>query len=915
MHAQSNKKRFEDKIDAFFDKNYALICAPIIVLVLYMVALAIYGVYPFGNKYTAASYDLSAQICPFIEHIFDVIDGKSTLTYSYAIIGGADVTGSFLYFFISPFSFLFLIFGDGKVAYASSIVMMCKLAAVAFAGTWFAKKLFKDIPDYICVAVGVVYTYCGYMFVSNTYINWVDFLIYMPFAAGAFKHYVETGKFLPFSIVVACCIYTCFSIACFSLFTVFPALIGYGVICVEKERRNKFIAYLCLAFLVAILIALPVLVPALMAFMGGARGGSLFESFWYGYEKNTDGTYGAFINSEFIEAITNKLYAKSSYILSDSIFVILTLVWFTRSRLQTPFSRFMLLAGVMTLLPVFVDEAMLLMNMGSYMSYALRFGFLNALFFLGGACLALEGISFKKDCAFDGSRLLKPLKEIPIHPLHSDEPVIIVGDFTDEGGMYELNPEVRKKKRRVLWICKWGMLALGAVAALVFAFMNLQGGIKAIWAIFTDNETILNSIGSFAGRFAHSLGGMEVVILFFTVLAVVAGLGILLVALKKLSPRVLSLILVAVVGFQVVFYNNMLVAGNRSTQHVAVGHYQTLSAELNSRDDTYFRVKDYGKMVSDGDGNQYRTDCWTSCIPFSGNSNAFSVFSSVIAAENFATFELFGYQSNKKNNYKSTHNSGRTNKCEAFGDSFLGYKYFFVPKSQIETVEALSYVKPEMVENEQGESVHLQSGDYYVYRNEIVFPLGYRVQSGEFRYTHEDISANRLQNQAALYNYLSGNEVDRVTTELAVKLSKDLHKRAADVEVSAGQIKATVTAKKGENLLLNFVASKAYKVTVNGKEAKLVDNDLKFLVVELEEGYNEVVFTYSSPYVKYMAVGTGFSLLSLCLVALVLKKTRLMDKLSGVVSWLGILLAVAVVGFFMILPCSAFALKLFTLLR
>ena len=147
-----------------------------------------------GDKYTAASYDLSAQICPFIEHLFDVFDGKSTLTFSYAIVGGADVTGTLLYFFVSPFSFLFLIFGDGKVAHASSIVMLCKMSSIAFAGTWFAKKLFNGIPDYLCIAIGVVYAYCGYTFVSNTYINWMDFLIYLPFTVAAFRRFVLERK-------------------------------------------------------------------------------------------------------------------------------------------------------------------------------------------------------------------------------------------------------------------------------------------------------------------------------------------------------------------------------------------------------------------------------------------------------------------------------------------------------------------------------------------------------------------------------------------------------------------------------------------------------------------------------------------------------------------------------------------------
>ena len=247
------------------------------------------------------------------------------------------------------------IFGDGRVAYASSIVMLCKLMTIAFAGTWFAKKLFNGIPDYLCIVVGVVYAYCGYTFVSNTYINWMDFLIYLPFTTAAFKHFVKTEKFLPFAILVACCIYTCFSIACFSLFTVFPALIAYGLLCVEKERRNKFIAYLCLAFVVAILISLPVLFPALGAYSVSGRGGGLFDNLWYGFTVNsTTGNPENFNSSNFIDTYSESVYRTWSYILSDSVFVVLTLVWFYRKGLKDGFAKFMLVAGVLTLLPTLV---------------------------------------------------------------------------------------------------------------------------------------------------------------------------------------------------------------------------------------------------------------------------------------------------------------------------------------------------------------------------------------------------------------------------------------------------------------------------------------------------------------------------------------------------------------------------------
>ncbi len=893
--AKPNTNRFV----AFLRRNWALFFAPLIVGALYIYALCFYEVYPFGNKYTAASYDLSAQIAPFIEHLFDVFDGKSTLTFSYAIVGGADVTGTFLYFFVSPFSFLFLIFGDGKTAHASSIVMLCKLMTIAFSGTWFAKKLFRGIPDYLCAAIGVVYAYCGYTFVASTYINWVDFLIYVPFAVGAFRRFVQTGKFLRFSILVACCIYTCFSIACFSLFIVFPTLVIYGLLCVEKERRSNFIAYLVVAFFVAIALALPVLFPAFGATAVSGRGGGLFENLWKGFAQNSaTGELGSFNSSTYMDSYSQSLYRKWSYIVSDSVFVILTLIWFYRKGFKDKFAQFMLVAGILTLLPLLVDESMNLLNMGSYMSYALRFGFLNAAYFLGGACLCLESLCYKPFAAYDGSSLLAKLPEredgeTPPKSLEEEK----------EGGRYALKKVFRKENKGVfIWSTVLTVLCVG-----IFAFL--------FWFISEDNYRVAlkwfnSKTSNFSSSFAHSLGGMEVVVVPFIAVVVAAVLCGFFVGGKKVSVRLVSVLLVCIVGLQVFFYNGHLVLGNTSTQHVRMSSYQILNEELNRREDGYFRVKDYNDKL-------------TACAPFTGNSNSFSVFSSVIDADNFVAFQLFGYKGNGKNSFKSAHNRDKKNRSDEFGDSFLGYKYFISTQFSIEK----DYVKPvpkldengEPVLTKDGKPVQLRHGDLYVYENTIVFPLGYRVQREGFTFAVPNVnnSTNRRKNQEALYEYLRGKELvgSYVTPSIATELSSYLHGRAADVTVSAGKITAKVTAEAGESLLLNFVAVKGYEVTVNGKKASLIENDLKFLQVALEEGENEVTFSYSSPYVGYAALGVGAGIVMLLAVAFVVKRTKWVEKCAPVLKWAGVSVSAAIIGFFMLYPTGVFLIKVVEMLK
>ena len=907
------KLGFIDKLSAFVDRNYTMIFAGIITAFIYFLASFMYGVYPFGNRYTAASYDLSAQICPFIEHVFDVFEGKSSLFYSYAIAGGADVCGTFLYFFISPFSLLFLLFGDGMVAHTSAIVIGLKLATIAIVGTWFAKKQFSAIPDYLCIIVGIVYAYCGYTFVSNTYINWMDFLIYLPFAIAAFIKFVQTGKFWTFSILVACCIYTCFSIACFSMFLAFPILVGYGLICVEKSQRKIFLTRLCVAFVVAIVMALPVLLPALAAYTSSGRTGGLFENFWYGFSFKSNGEISAFNKEYFLEKVTEAAYRKWSYIFSDTAFLALTVIWFIRTRLKTPFSKFMLLAGVITLIPVAFDEAMLLMNMGSYMSYALRFGFLNAVYLLGGACLGLDGICYTHAKAHDGTQL----KCIPLFVQKTDEEE----NKTDEG---KPNKKAIKMKDPICGSFPW-LIVFAVIAVIAFFFLLwfiTSNHFINFWNAVTDNSTILEGMDGFASSYAHSLGGFEVIIIPCIVVLVAFLLGALLIWRKQAGVKLISYFLVALVCTQVVFYNNQLVVGNSSTQHVDLGAFQTLSATLNemNTDDEgkleYFRIKDYGDEL-------------TATAPFTGETNSFSVFSSVIDADNFIIGELFGYEGNFKNTLKSAHNWGKGNRSDEFGDSFLGYKYILVreqDKKGFDENEIMKkYVSPLMVKNEQGEDVHLSSGEYYIYENEIVFPTAFKVEDGEYRFVkpNEGNSDYRASNQRALYEFLRGKTLEEmrgptgsssssfVTPETARELSEYLwdEKAATNVDVGAGKIRAEVTASAGECLMLSFVASDGYRVFVNGKETQLVDNDLKFLCVQLEEGENVVEFVYKSPYGKHMLVGLLFAVLGLAAIYLLVEKTKAVEMFSTLISRLGIFVAVAVTVFFMLYPTVVSILK------
>lgn len=821
-------------------------------MALYLFFVFVAKIYPFGER-SIASYDLSAQIAPFIEHFFDVFKGRSTLFYSNALGGGADMFGSLVYFVVSPFSPLFLVFGEGMVAEATVLVLGLKLGVIAWIGAWFATHLFT-IERPVCLCIGVLYTFCGYTFVANTYINWLDFLMYMPFCVWAFKKFLQTGNFWPFSALMAACVCTSFSIACFAMLTVYPALVFYVIFNKDKKEILPFIACVSLAFVCALLIALPVWVPALLAYMRAGRGSGELLS---GVFSCLDGW--KLDGKEYTEKLASSLEAKVTYILADIVFVIGTVFYFCRSKLKNGLSKFMLVTGLLTLIPVFVDECMLLLNMGSYLSYALRFGFLNAIYFLGGACLGIDGLK-----------------------------------------LCEKEEKVGAGTRR-----KWIVPAIycfifGALFVAMALFFG--GNYHTKVSVWFKNDSVATAIRQFAGRFAHSIGGIFAIGIFSAGVALILVTGIVLVVKKKLPIRILSFFGAAIVVMQGVFFSELLVAGNLSTQNIRFGDYAAMAQTLRERDDGLYRVRDYS--------NNYSSN-----ICFEGETLVATSFSSMMDKNNFAAAMMFGYSGNGKN-------IARGNGGVILGDCVLGYKYLLVDASKNDgsdkaTADSKSWYDPVMVDVD-GKQEHLciqsrpgVSDAVYVYENDRVFPMTFVVDSGEFRFVAKNTSENRKKNQLAFYHYLAGSdEVETVTGSNIMTLSEKLWADCGELSLDKNTITVSVNTKEsGKFLMIPFVALDGFTATVNGRAAQVLDNDIKFLCVALDAGANTVVFTYQSPYGTYILLSLLMAVAAVLLVVVILKRTKLFQRLEKAIGGLGVAVTCVVLGFFFTFPMCVFGVK------
>ena len=906
-----------------------LSCAVIFVFIslVFAVALKVNGIFPVG-KSVMSSYDMLAQVAPFIEHFFDVIDGKSSLFYSFSIAGGADVFGTLAYCCISPFTFVFLLFGKGNVYYGTSIVLPLKIICIGISAYVYLRKRFKNLSPLWRIALSLSYAFCGYLYVSNTYINWVDILIYVPVLAWGFRKLVKTGQKGTFIVGLCLIIYTCFSIACFSLLIIYPLAIAYCYIVVPKAEQRKTIVDLVLALCLAVAFSLPVLIPALYAYLVSGRSSGLF-------------------NGLFGELKPDPLYYKISYIFTDGLTLFFTFAYLVKNGVKRPIDRFLLLAALITLMPILCDECCIVLNFGSYNSYAMRFGFLNGFYFLFVAAKFLNGFATEKAGAAE-SRTEAGEKT----------------EHISDGEMLVQKPSADNKFLKIFFPVSLAVLCIGALVGGYFLCVAAQGDKIEKW---------------FSSRFAHSLGGLEVTAIVFGIVAIIALYGTFLIKNKKIDRRFFAIIMLVIVCGQSAFYTENLVYGNKkeTTDFDRIG-----------------MLTDFVKTTDDGEYSRIKMkqDYLTADMPFTLHTQAYSVFSSVIDDKNYAPARFFAYGGNGSNTIKSYYGT-------FFGDCILGNRYYISNSSSVERnyTEVVGY-------DVDKNGNKLDTGDYRLYKNNYAFPNAFVVggragdfdtddfkngnlydkysvlvkalggkeatvdvatspirvsalEDGAYRlsYTRNELGnyfvvldfgdktpakyslgsgENKYDvenNSVCLYKFgsnystftlyfddatLTADDVRNgvslccITDETVKAISAEAQARTGKLTLSAGKISVTASAEEGEYLFLNYIALSGHRATVNGKVVDIDDNLLGFMLIPLENGENSVVVSYSSPYVKYSVFGLIAALLVGFAYFILTKKTNIFGGgFAKVIHIAALALCAVVVAIFMVFPLGVFVYK------
>ncbi len=191
----------------------------------------------------------------------------------------------------------------------------------------------------------------------------------------------------------------------------------------------------------------------------------------------------------------------------------------------------------------------------------------------------------------------------------------------------------------------------------------------------------------------------------------------------------------------------------------------------------------------------------------------------------------------------------------------------------------------------------------------------YKYKNASYTATIKDYTNKLTAEDVQKYCKVYGVDINSVySPDTDGSLYNEVWKHKVDYRISGGDtFNLNVNAEGESYLFLNYVKLDGHTATVNGKKAEFIDNGLGMMLLPLEDGENQIVISYRTPYIKYAVYGLIGGLLLILAVTLILKSVKAYRFVSGVVYYAALLLFLAVTGFFFIYPFALFFVKLIKL--
>lgn len=348
------------------NKNYLYFTISIIITLIIGAIYYSKGLYPFGDN-SIAYGDMVQQTAPFYYKFYDIVKGNSSVFFDLNISMGFNSYNTILTYFLSPFSYIILLFRRENILQAINIVFMFKIVFCGLSCIWMLKKLFKSLSEFGIVLLSLLYAFNSYNLIMYQIINWLDIVIIFPVFLVALKMLLDNKKMRLYIITLS--IIICFSYQIAFMVLIFTLLISlvYSISYVNKTERTSRIFILGISTIISVFITLPKTLPAVMQTFSSTR---------------TPETI-----SNILSSGTSYMYDKQAFLFSLAVICPILVLLITKYKYEKRILIVGISALIFTLIPIIIDSINKIWHMGSYSSFPLRFGFIPILI-----CIIMVGV-------------------------------------------------------------------------------------------------------------------------------------------------------------------------------------------------------------------------------------------------------------------------------------------------------------------------------------------------------------------------------------------------------------------------------------------------------------------------------------------------------------------------------------------
>ena len=178
---------------------YILIAMLIPAMLVYLMYLS-RGLYPFGNGCVLV-LDLNGQYVYFFEALRNfVINGDTSIIYSFSRALGGEFMGIYEYYIASPFSYLVCLFPEDRMCEALLFMFMVKAGFCAGTMAFYLHKSEARINRIGIIAFSVMYALMSYCITQQNNTMWIDAVIWFPLVMYGVEQLIKYGKYKVFVV-------------------------------------------------------------------------------------------------------------------------------------------------------------------------------------------------------------------------------------------------------------------------------------------------------------------------------------------------------------------------------------------------------------------------------------------------------------------------------------------------------------------------------------------------------------------------------------------------------------------------------------------------------------------------------------------------------------------------------------------